>query len=96
MTQGSKLPGAYNEYNRVLDRIFFADLCENFMKNYFKRENVCNDELWNSGLETISIAIMGNARKTLNRLNSTSDVAAESRAILNEKNMKENGKRNFI
>lgn len=66
LTQYEGDPWFVSDYLTEFSDLMFKDMCENFLKNYAD-SLTCDDELLNTGLETMSIFIMENTRKILNQ-----------------------------
>jgi hypothetical protein len=92
LTQLNSDPWFVSEYTEEFSDLMFKDMCENFLYEYTKKDSSCDDELLNTGLETMSIFIMENTRKLLNQfdLNGADQAAAQN--LLNSNDFKNLGK----
>lgn len=64
LTQQGSLPFTYNGFKTTFNSLVIDNVCKNYLNAAFSVS--CDDNLLNSGLDTISIHIMENTRKTLN------------------------------
>ena len=64
LTQNNEFPNFMTEYSEIFNELVFVGICEKFIRT--QTNETCSEELYNTGLETISIYILENSRKQLN------------------------------
>lgn len=64
LTQEKEFPRIYSDYKEEFDKMFFLNICKFYLSPQLGFQ--CEDELLNSGLETVGIYILENTRKNLN------------------------------
>ena len=79
-------------YSELFNELVFVKICDKYIK--VQTNQSCSEELYNTGLETISIYILENSRKQLNSFNQAGKKEQVAKSLINSDEMAQLGKIN--
>ena len=85
----NQFPSILSKYQASFNNLFKVSVCDEFLKGIRKMD--CNEELFNTGLETISTYILENSKKVLNSFTVLRKTEQAAKRLLNSADMKKLG-----